>query len=72
MKGNTDWWMLKFSNGFGAHFLSLNAMVGRYDNNIIYLKEEGESSHVNKAYDKCVAREEKKIQNWRLLQCCYL
>ena len=51
--------MLKAFDGFGAHLLSLKLMVARYENKILALKEEGDSSHVNKAYEKYVAKEDK-------------
>ena len=44
--------MLEISDGFGAHILLLPAMKERFDDNIISLKEEGDSSHVNQKYDK--------------------
>ena len=56
MKGDPDWWMLKVFDGFGAHLLSLKSMLGRYNNKILALKEEGESSHANQAYEKYVPR----------------
>jgi hypothetical protein len=59
VEGNPDWWMLEVFDGFGAHLLSLKAMVARFDNKILALKEEGDSSHVNQAYDKYVAKEDK-------------
>ena len=46
-------------DGFGAHFASLNALATRKKNNILTVKEEGDSSHVNQAYDKFVAKSDK-------------
>ena len=48
--------MLEVFDRFGAHLLSLKAMVGCYENTIIDLKEEGDSLQVNKVYDKYVAK----------------
>ena len=59
LKENPDWCMLKVFDGLGAHLLSLKLMVSRYENKIIALKEEGDYLHVNKAYEKYVAKEEK-------------
>ena len=38
VKVNPHWWILAVFDGFGAHFFYLKAMVGRYDNNIIFLR----------------------------------
>ena len=46
------WWMIKFIDGFGAHTSSAAAMQIYYDRKILLLKEEGDSSHVNQAYDQ--------------------
>ena len=45
-------------------------MVAHYDNNIFALKEEGDSSHINQAYDKYVAKEDKvsKVESLAMLQ----
>lgn len=57
---NPDWWALKIVDGFGAHTSTLKAMQVYHDAKIMVLKEEGDSSHVNQAYDKFVARADKK------------
>jgi hypothetical protein len=62
VKGNPQWWMLEIFYGFNAHILSLAAMKERYKNKIMCLKEEGDSSHVNQAYGKCVAKADKAAQ----------
>ena len=46
-------------DGFGPHTSSLSSMQIRFDNKILSLKEEGDSSHVNQAYDKFVAVSDK-------------
>jgi hypothetical protein len=43
---NPQWFMLEVFDGFGAHLASLLAMQDRFDNKILFLKEEGDSSHV--------------------------
>jgi hypothetical protein len=55
--------MVKIFDGFGAHLLSLQAMQERYDNKIIAVKEEGDSSHINQACVKLVAKSDKKTGN---------
>jgi hypothetical protein len=56
IRDNPQWWVIKAFNGFGPHTLSYYAMKHRYDNKILSLKEEGDSSHVNQAYGKFVAK----------------
>jgi hypothetical protein len=56
---NPQWWMLEIFDGFGPHLSSLAAMEIRHDNKILAMKEEGDSSHVNQAYDKFVAKSDK-------------
>jgi hypothetical protein len=63
VKANPDWWMVEIFDGFGAHLSSLKAMQERYDNKISSVKEEGDSSHVNQAYDKLVAKSDKRAGN---------
>ena len=53
---NPQWFMLEIIDGFGAHLGSLYALEICYNNKILCLKEEGDSSHVNQAYDKFVAK----------------
>jgi len=59
---NPHWYMLEIFDGFGAHLLSYNAMKICMDNKILSLKEEGDSSHVNQAYDKFVAKGDKAVK----------
>ena len=46
-------------DGFGPHFNSLVAMMKREAAKALSCKEEGDSSHVNQAHDKFVAKEDK-------------
>jgi hypothetical protein len=55
VQANQHWWMVEIFDGFGAHLSSLKVMQEQFDNKIIAVKEDGDSSHVNKAYDKFVA-----------------
>ena len=50
-RANPQWWMLELFDGFGPHASSLHDMKLRCDAKISCVKEEGYSSHVNKAYD---------------------
>ena len=54
------WWVLKIIDGFGPHVSSEAAMQIYYDKKIVLLKEEGDSSHVNQAYDQEVAKSDKR------------
>ena len=46
------WWMIHVVDGFGPHTTSLEAMRVYADAKILLIKEEGDSSHVNQAYDR--------------------
>ena len=59
VQDNPQWWVLEILDGFGPHVSSLEAMKIREDHKILVLKEEGDSSHVNQAYDKFVALHDK-------------
>ena len=63
---NLDWWVLEVMDGFGAHLIYEEANNVRFENNILSLKEEGDSSSINRAYDKYVAKENKIIQHNKL------
>ena len=60
VEANPQWYMVDILDGFGAHHNSYLAMAARHSNKIISVKEEGDSSHVNQAYDNLVARNDKK------------
>jgi hypothetical protein len=62
IKANPQWWVLEVFDGFGPHVSSYEAMKMRYDAKILSLKEEGDSSHVNQAYDKFVAKSDKSLK----------
>jgi hypothetical protein len=53
------WWALKIVDGFGPHVSSLPAMETYEASKILLLKEEGDASHVNQAYDQKVAKDDK-------------
>ena len=43
---NPHWWCLEVFDGFGPHYSSLKAMKHRYDNKVLSMKEEGDSSSI--------------------------
>jgi hypothetical protein len=59
IKTMPEWWVLKIIDGFGPHVSSLDAMEIYESHKILLLKEEGDSSHVNQAYDQDVAKKDK-------------
>ena len=59
IKANPQWWMTEVFNGFGPHMSLFKAMQMRAHNKIVCVKEEGDSSHLNHAYNKYVATQDK-------------
>ena len=59
---NPDWWVIEVIDGIGAHLISEEANTIFFKNKILILKEEGDSSSINKAYGKYVTKEDKRIQ----------
>ena len=59
---NPDWWVLEVMDRFGAHLVSEEANNNFFNNKILRLKEEGDSSSINQAYDTYVAKKDKRIQ----------
>ena len=66
IKDNPQWWALEILDGFGAHLSNVESLRKRFASKILTLKEEGDSSHVNQAYDKHVAKSDKRIQRLTL------
>ena len=66
VRDNPQWWMIEIFDGFGAHLNNLPALKKRVINKILSLKEEGDSSSINQAYDKNMAKEDKRIQRQAL------
>jgi len=58
VRDNPDWWMTLTCDGFSSHLLDETQKIFS-DHKIMVLKEEGDSSHVNQAYDQTVARQDK-------------
>ena len=66
VRDNPDWYVLEIVDGFGAHLKKYDALKMRLDAKIICVKEEGDSSSVNQAYDKFVAKSDKKVHRQTL------
>jgi hypothetical protein len=68
IRDNPQWKVLELLDGFGSHVNCYEANVFRSDHNIISLKEAGNSSHINQAYDRFAAKNDKSVQrealNW--------
>jgi hypothetical protein len=62
VKDNPQWWMIEIFDGFGAHLTSVNALKQYAEAKILSIKEEGDSSLYNQAYDKHVAKSDKLHQ----------
>ena len=62
VKYNPQWYVMENFYGFGSHCMNHTALEMRLDANIISIKEEGDSSSVNQAYDKEVTKTEKRVQ----------
>ncbi len=59
MCDNLQWWTIEMFDGFGAHLNNLSSMKKCADAKILSIKEEGDSSSYNQAYDKHVAKSNK-------------
>lgn len=66
IKENPQWWCLEIFDGFGPHLNNYEALKMREDAKILSIKEEGDSSQVNQAYDKEAARSDKRQQRQSL------
>ena len=67
IRENPQWWIVEIFDGFGAHQNNLLANTLRMESLILSLKEEGDSSSINQAYDKYVAKEDKRIQRINMM-----
>jgi hypothetical protein len=59
IEDNPQWWALEVFDGFGSHTSGFRALEIRSNRKILCLKEEADSSHINQAYDKFVAKSDK-------------
>ena len=60
IRDNPQWYCVDIFDGFAAHLSNYDALKMRADALIILIKEEGDSSSINQAYDKLVARSDKR------------
>ena len=58
--------MIEIFDGFGAHLNNLPSLKKRVIHKILSLKDEGDSSSFNQAYDREVAKANKNIQRMNL------
>eukprot|EP00957_Ditylum_brightwellii_P020117 1517420-Ditylum_brightwellii.AAC.1 len=58
-----EWWCLEIFDGVRSHLNSLTSMRMRRRHQILLVKEEGDSLHVNQAYDHFVAKADKRAKN---------
>ena len=54
-----SWWVVVCLDGFGSHVNVHEAQEVFYKRKILILKEEGDTSHINQAYDQSVAKNDK-------------
>ena len=66
VRDNPQWWMVEIFDGFGARLSNLPLLKKHIDAKILSLKEEGDSSLYNQAYDQEVAKFNKNIQQMNL------
>jgi hypothetical protein len=58
---HSDWWVAISCDGFGSHVNVPLAQDIFSEHKIMVIKEEGDTSHVNQAYDQFVAKKDKAI-----------
>jgi hypothetical protein len=66
IKDHPDWMVCMTLDGFGSHLLP-EALQAFTDAKIEVVKEEGDTSKVNQAYNQSVAKEDKKLIREQLL-----
>jgi len=59
-------WCMLSVDGFGCHCNDVKVMQLYRDSNIHLIKEEGDSSHVNQAFDRLVAKQGKAMARYML------
>ena len=60
IRDHPQWWVLLTLDGFGSHVNVDEALKIFADSKILIAKEEGDTSHVNQAYDQLVAKADKQ------------
>ena len=66
IKDNLQWWALELLDGFGSHLNNYKSNKLLADNKILSLKEEGNLSAINRAYDKLNVKSDKSVQQTAL------
>jgi hypothetical protein len=65
-KEHPTWWVVLTMDGFGSHNNVHKAQEIFSQHKILVIKEEGDTSHVNQAYDQQVAKADKKMMRENL------
>jgi hypothetical protein len=72
IKDHPDWWVVMSLDGFSSHVNVDSAHKVFHDRKIFVVKEEGDTSHVNQAYDQSVAKADKASMRTILISCATL
>ena len=68
IKEHPNWWCMFSLDGFGSH-VNVNEAHKIFEAyKIMVVKEEGDTSQVNQAYDQLTAKEDKRLLNCNLIQ----
>ena len=67
VKYNPLWYVIDIFDGFGEHCMNNIDLEMRLEANIIRIKEEGGSYSANQAYEKEVAKTDKRVQHQSLV-----
>ena len=62
LQDNQQWYAIEIVDGFGAHLNNYEVLRLQMAERIIIVKEEGDSSSINQAYNKFVAKGDKREQ----------
>jgi hypothetical protein len=66
IRDHPDWWVAVSCDGFGSH-VNVHAAHEIFSvNKIMVVKEEGDTSHVNQAYDQSVAKQDMTLMRQNL------
>jgi hypothetical protein len=66
IKEHPTWWVVLSLDGFGSHVNVHKAQEIFSQHKILVIKEEGDTSHVNQAYDQQVAKADKRMMRHNL------
>ena len=59
VRDHPNWWFVLSLDGYGSHLNVYKTLKLFADHKIWLVKEEGDTSHVNQAYDQAVAKADK-------------